>query len=450
MQGFAVDNRHSPATERKIFEMNLEELFNRANIIDLSFFNFRNAITAAYFADRNLRIQKVNENFRSFFPVLGNVKNAYFPDVLLQLGVPEDQVTRFKADLERAHKVLVPEIHIHVDGEEKVYSLLSTYTEDASFSYLNGVQGQFVDRTREFQLRRDKEKLLEHKMRAQRLIEEKSRQLETLANRLAKYLAPQVYDSIFSTASDTARRTARKNLTLFFSDIVGFTDISDGIDPERLSFVVNTYLSEMSAIAIEYGGTIDKFIGDAMLVFFGDPDTEGEQNDALRCLMMAVTMMRRVAELQDLWQSHGISKPLGVRMGISTGYCTVGDFGSDQRLDYTAIGGPVNLASRLQSMAEPNTIQLDATTMLLVQDFVTVTHVTDIAPKGFARATSVYRLEEINLKDAIARRESLRHIGRHVEVNIPDRKRIREAIEELKKIEEDFATRLKDQEENNR
>ena len=189
-----------------------------------------------------------------------------------------------------------------------------------------------------------------------RLVAERTSKLENVANRLAKYLSPQIYSSIFSAKGDAPGALARKNLTIFFSDIEGFTDITDGMEPERLSFFINTYLREMSNIAIEHGGTIDKFIGDAILVFFGDPETEGDRNDALRCARMALRMRERVLELEKVWHENGISKPLRVRMGITTGYCTVGNFGSDQRLDYTVLGSPVNLAARLQTTAEADTI----------------------------------------------------------------------------------------------
>ncbi len=281
--------------------MDIEGLFNRANIIDLSFFNFRNAITAAYFADADLRILKVNSNFQSFFPVLGNVSNAYFPDVLEQLGVEQRHIQSFSEKLESDGWVLIPLILLKIDGQERVFSLLSTRTGDDSFSYLNGVQGQFVDRTAEYELRKEREGLLEEKIRQREMIEEKSRQLESLANRLAKYLSPQIYDSIFSGKAELNQSFSRKNLTIFFSDIEGFTEISDGMEPERLAFVINTYLSEMSKIAIEYGGTIDKFIGDAILVFFGDPETEGGKNDAIKCAKMALRMRERVQELRSVW-----------------------------------------------------------------------------------------------------------------------------------------------------
>lgn len=419
--------------------MNIEELFNRGNIIDLSFFNFRNAVTAAYFADADLRILKVNENFRSFFPVLGNVSNAYFPDVLEQLGVEERHIKSFSEKLNSDGQVLIPQILLKIDGEERAYSLLSTRTRDESFSYLNGVQGQFVDRTREYALRKEREQLLEEKIRDREIIEERTRQLESLANRLAKYLAPQVYASIFSDSGEASQSFARKNLTIFFSDIEGFTDICDGMEPERVASVINTYLSEMSNIAIEYGGTLDKFIGDAVLVFFGDPETAGDANDALKCVKMALRMRQRVAELQKSWQAMGVSRPMRVRMGINTGYCTVGNFGSDQRLEYTVLGSPVNLAARLEAAAEADSILLSESTYLLVRDFVDCTRVGDVTPKGFLRPVGTYRVNGFRAGiDADADALPLTRVGRHVEVNIPDSRKIREAIEELKHIQEEF------------
>ena len=105
--------------------MNLEELFNQNNIIELSFFNFRNAITGAYFANRKLEIRRVNKNFKKFFPILGNVSNAYFPDVLEQLGLPSRQIDEFVTGLNENGSILIPQIEIEIEGQTRVYSLLS-------------------------------------------------------------------------------------------------------------------------------------------------------------------------------------------------------------------------------------------------------------------------------------------------------------------------------------
>ena len=421
--------------------MALEEFFNRSNILDLSFFNFRNAVSACYFADRDLRIQRTNDNFRKFFPSLGNVANAPFLGVLEQLGVEAEHIDSFTSQLEAEGHVFIPKIPIRVDGVDKVFSLMSTYTKDPSFSYLNGVQGQFVDRTAEWDLRKEREKLLEEKLRDRELIEDKTRQLERLASRLAKYLSPQIYDSIFSGKSETRDPLARRNLTIFFSDIEGFTDISDSMEPERLSFFMNTYLSEMSNIALQYGGTIDKFIGDAILVFFGDPETEGDRNDALKCARMAIRMRERVKELQSVWHENGISKPLRVRMGINTGFCTVGNFGSEHRLEYTALGSPVNLASRLQTTAEADTILMSEATHVLIEDLADCVRMPDLTVKGFARPVATFRLNGVKDDDQAAIQRMTR-IGRHVAVDIPDARHIREAIEELRNIQGELEKHL--------
>jgi len=272
-----------------------------------------------------------------------------------------------------------------------------------------------------------------------RLVAERTSELQTVANRLAKYLSPQIYSSIFSRKGEPAASLARKNLTIFFSDIEGFTDITDGMEPERLSFLINTYLSEMSDIAIAHGGTVDKFIGDAILVFFGDPETEGDGNDALRCARMALRMRDRLLELAGLWQQNGISRPLHARMGITTGYCTVGNFGSEQRLDYTAIGSPVNLAARLQTAAEADTILIAESTWLLIQDAVDATPMGKITPKGFVRPVEYYRLNGLARPDT---GKTITRVGRHVSVNIPDGRSVHEAIDELRRIEEELRRQL--------
>ena len=99
--------------------MKIEDFFNQQNVIELSFFNFENAITAAYFARENLEIVRVNDNFRKFFPVLGNVSNAYFPDVLVQLGVSVEQVEQFVRDINEKGWTLIPKVPINIDGKEK-------------------------------------------------------------------------------------------------------------------------------------------------------------------------------------------------------------------------------------------------------------------------------------------------------------------------------------------
>ena len=418
--------------------MNIQDFFNQEKVIDLSFFNFENAITAAYYANAKLEVQKVNKNFVNFFPVLGNITNVYFPDVLEQLGVPEEQISQFQSELDKNGKVLIPQILINIDGEERIFSLLSAKTKSENFEYLNGVQGQFVDRTAEWELRKEREKLYEQSKIDNQIIEEKSAQLENLATRLAKYLSPQIYKSIFEEKQEVKSVHSRKNLTIFFSDIIQFTDLTDTMEPEKLAKVINSYLSEMTTIAVKSGGTIDKFIGDAIMVFFGDPETEGEVQDALKCVEMAILMRQRVEELQKHWKKMGVINGLGIRMGISTGFCTVGNFGSDLRLDYTVLGSPVNLAARLQTAAERNGILIDENTNNLINDVVQTEKNNTITPKGFVRPIDTFILKDFKSQSHKDQRKMLSHSGERIEINVIDSSDIRAAIEELKNIQEKF------------
>lgn len=422
--------------------LKIEDFFNQTNILDLSFFNFRNAITAAYFANDRLQIQRVNDNFKAFFPILGNVTNVYFPDVLEQIGLPGARIDAFVKDIQNKGTVLIPEIVIQVDGEERVFSLLSTRTTDADFSHLNGVQGQFVDRTSEVRLRQEREELTARLLEDQVIIEGKTRQLQDLANRLAKYLSPQVYQSLFESDQTDDHGHQRRNLTVFFSDIEGFTDLTEMVAPERLARLVNSFLSEMTTIAIDSGGTIDKFIGDSIMVFFGDPETSGEVEDALKCVEMALRMQARVAELKEHWLRLGMPRELKVRMGIATGFCTVGNFGSDQRLDYTALGRPVNLAARLQSLAPPNGIVAAESTVRLIEHEVECSSFIDIAPKGFKRPVKAYSIGDFKSSEHRERRPLFSHIGKRVSVTLTDTSDVEAAIAELRGVQEEIQRRL--------
>src|SRR5207244_7872108 len=145
--------------------------------------------------------------------------------------------------------------------------------------------------------------------------------LASVSMKISRYLAPQIYKSIFSGERDVTIHTERKKLTIFFSDIKDFTATTERLQPEEITALLNEYFTEMSAIALEHGGTVDKFIGDAILIFFGDPETKGPSEDAKACLRMAVDMQRRLSELNVKWRGAGIERPFRARMGINTGFC---------------------------------------------------------------------------------------------------------------------------------
>ncbi len=231
--------------------------------------------------------------------------------------------------------------------------------------------------------------ITELKQREQDLTE-KSAALAALSSKLAKYLAPQVYDSIFTGQQDVKIVSKRKKLTVCFSDLVGFTEITDKMESEDLTQLLNHYLTEMSKIALQYGATIDKYVGDAIVMFFGDPTTLGVKEDALACVQMAIAMQRRVGELAEEWRNSGIETPLRCRVGIHTGYCTVGNFGSEDRMDYTMVGGTVNLASRLEHEAPPGGVLISFETYAHVKDAVRCEARGHVQVKGIAQPVATY------------------------------------------------------------
>ncbi|SES45270.1 adenylate/guanylate cyclase domain-containing protein [Rhizobium sp. NFR03] len=214
--------------------------------------------------------------------------------------------------------------------------------------------------------------------------------LASISMKISRYLSPQVYKGIFSGQKDVVVQTERKRLTIFFSDIKDFTATTERLQPEALTEMLNEYLTEMSAIAAMHGGTLDKFIGDAVLVFFGDPETHGAVEDAKACLRMAVDMQTRLGELKAKWRGGGTEEPFVVRMGINTGYCNVGNFGSSDRMDYTIIGAEANLAARLQAIAEGGKIVISYETYALVTDIVDATPLPPITMKGIQREIVPY------------------------------------------------------------
>ncbi len=238
------------------------------------------------------------------------------------------------------------------------------------------------------------------RVRAHVALSERAEMLRSLSEKLSRYLSPQVYKSIFEGVQDTKIHAKRKKLTIYFCDIKDFTATTEDMEPEDLTYLLNKYFSEMSKIAHEHGATIDKFVGDAMLMFFGDPQTRGVREDALQCVRMAVAMQRRMADLQAQWREKGYDKPFRMRAGINSGYCNVGNFGSDLRMDYTIIGAEVNLAARIEQLAEPDGIMLSYETWALVQDEFQAEERAPLKAKGIAKEIRCFALK--NVHDASA------------------------------------------------
>ena len=208
-------------------------------------------------------------------------------------------------------------------------------------------------------------KSLANELEKQKVISEEAKQvalsaaeeLKSLSLNLSRYVSPQIYKKVFDEQTSVQLNSVRKKLTVFFSDIVGFTQMTDELESEDLTDLLNVYLNAMATIAVRHGATIDKYIGDAVMIFFGDPDSSGTTQDAKKCIEMAIEMQEFISRNASDWvERHALNRDLEVRIGIGTGYCTVGNFGSDDRLDYTVLGKTVNLAARLESNARPGSI----------------------------------------------------------------------------------------------
>lgn len=236
-------------------------------------------------------------------------------------------------------------------------------------------------------------------------IVQKNKELETLSNKLSKYLSPQIYNSIFTGAQSVEIASRRKKLTVFFSDVVNFTSTTDKLESEELTSLLNHYLTEMSRIALQFGGTIDKYIGDAIMIFFCDPESKGAKEDALACVRMSIAMLQRMRELRSEWQDLGAERPFQLRMGINTGYCTVGNFGGEDRVDYTIVGNVVNMTARLQTQAEVDSILIGHETHSLVKDVVAAEERSSIKLKGFAEPVRCYKV--LGLYDDLMREGQL-------------------------------------------
>ena len=223
-------------------------------------------------------------------------------------------------------------------------------------------------------------------------LERQRKSFEDLSQKLGKYLSPQVHDAIFSGRQDVQITTRRKKMTVFFSDIRNFTSTSESLQPEALTAYLNEYFSLLTRIALKHGATIDKYIGDAMMVFFGDPDSKGESEDAWSCVAMAMEMQDELRQLKAVWRRRGFVDPFQTRMGINTGYCNVGNFGSDQRLTYTIIGAEVNVTARIEAAADPDGILISHETYAHVADFVRVEPRAPVILKGISRPVQTYAI----------------------------------------------------------
>ena len=209
--------------------------------------------------------------------------------------------------------------------------------------------------------------------------------------RMKRYLSPQLADSILSGETDVDLASRRQNLTVLFSDIRGFTAMSERMEPEDLIDLLNQYLAEMTEIVFKHGGTLDKYIGDALMVFYGNPVQY--EDHAQRAVATALEMRVRLAEIRQDWLAQ-YQELLTMGIGVTTGYVTVGNIGSPARLDYTVMGNQVNLASRLADQAASGQILVSERTLLAAGDLVVSTEIDQIQLEGVSRPIRIFEINE--------------------------------------------------------
>ena len=207
----------------------------------------------------------------------------------------------------------------------------------------------------------------------------------------SQYLSPAVIEQIIENPSLLKLGGLRKEMTVFFSDVAGFSSVSEKLDSEALVKLLNEYLTAMTDIVLRHEGTIDKYEGDAIIAFFGAPMDEPEH--ARKCCRMALDMADKIHELQDKWESEGRPR-LKVRMGINTGAMVVGNMGSDMRMDYTVMGDAVNLAARLEGANKEygTSIMISEHTCAACRDHIEVRELDAIRVVGKEETVVVYEL----------------------------------------------------------
>jgi len=208
-------------------------------------------------------------------------------------------------------------------------------------------------------------------------------------NNMRRYLSPQLADKILSSGDIIESGPQRKMMTVLFSDIRGFSALTDSLEPEELFHLLNNYLSEMTKLIYQYEGTLNKIIGDGMLIFFGDPIPMDDH--AQRSVLMAIEMQKKVFDLKKDWLHYGYE--LGMGIGINTGYMTVGNIGSDMHMDYTVIGNQVNVAARLESLAKPGQILVSQRTYSRISNLVEVEKMGEIRVKGIHNPVITYNVK---------------------------------------------------------
>lgn len=224
----------------------------------------------------------------------------------------------------------------------------------------------------------------------QAALNEQIREEERVRNRLERFHSPQVIEMILQGGKETKddlMEPKELTSTILFTDIIGFTRISETLPPREVNLLLNKYFSRMTEIIFSYGGTLDKYIGDALMAVFGAPMEK--EDDAERAVQAALEIRN---SLSAMMESTSKDKQFDIRIGLNTGRVVAGNMGSPKRMEYTVIGDPVNIASRLETIAQPNQILIGEETFRLVQNRFRIQKVGPKKVKGKQAEIMVYEV----------------------------------------------------------
>ncbi len=221
----------------------------------------------------------------------------------------------------------------------------------------------------------------------ERRVREQLEQLERL-ERLKRFFSPQLAELIVSGGTEDPLKTHRREITVVFLDLRGFTAFAETAEPEEVMAVLRDYHTEMGKLILQHEGTLERFTGDGMMIFFNDPVPV--DNPAERAIRMTLAMRQRVTELMVKWHKRGYELDFGV--GIAQGYATIGAIGFEGRLDYGAIGTVTNLASRLCGEAKPAQILIPQRLLGAIEELVEAEAIGELTLKGFHRPVPAYSI----------------------------------------------------------
>ena len=270
---------------------------------------------------------------------------------------------------------------------------------------------QVLKKTNE-ELRSAKIQLAEYNLELENIVEERTRELQKAQqellqlnrhleekihsqvieleryNHLRRYLSPKIADKILVSGASFGTKPTRRFMTVAFTDIKGFSHLTDTLEPEEIFQLLGQYMCEMIKIVHKYDGTLNKIIGDGLLIFFGDPVPMDDH--ANRALKMAIEMQEKIVNLREDWLRYG--HPVGVGIGINTGYMTVGNIGSEIHLDYTVIGNQVNMAERLETLAGAGEILISQRTASHVTEPIDLEERGDVKVRGIHEPVKTWKV----------------------------------------------------------